>query len=354
MPRLACTRLQERHDLGLGRHVERGRGLVGDEQLRVAGERRGERDALAHAARELERHSGRRHPRRRCRPRRAAASPRARARRGREFAAGRRSISSMCAPQRSSGFSIVNGSCRMQRARGCRAARASSRSGRAEQVAPSKRDLALRRRRPAAAGRAIARAVSDLPRPDSPTIADRLAAADVEIECRRRWRGVRAPDRRAGSSRPRTLEERRAVTASCPRSDRRSYSQSPMRFMLTAVSTIIAAGREQPPRGWRRGCCGSRTASGPSRACRARRRGRGTRGRRALTSAKAKSRNDIREHERQHVRPDVDEDDARLARCRAYAPPRYRAAAAARGRAPRTMRVSGGVKRTTSTATAVQ
>ena len=52
-----CTRPQELQDLRLGRHVERGRGLVGDQQLRVAGQRRGKRDALAHAARQLERHA---------------------------------------------------------------------------------------------------------------------------------------------------------------------------------------------------------------------------------------------------------------------------------------------------------
>ena len=46
---------QQREDLLLRRHVERGRRLVGDQQLGIAGERGRDRDALLHAARELER-----------------------------------------------------------------------------------------------------------------------------------------------------------------------------------------------------------------------------------------------------------------------------------------------------------
>ena len=53
-PRL-LQRLQQREDLLLGGHVERRGRLVGDQDLGVAGQRRGDRDALAHAARELER-----------------------------------------------------------------------------------------------------------------------------------------------------------------------------------------------------------------------------------------------------------------------------------------------------------
>ena len=43
----------ELEDLRLDRHVEGGRRLVGDEQLRLAGERHRDHDALAHAARQL-------------------------------------------------------------------------------------------------------------------------------------------------------------------------------------------------------------------------------------------------------------------------------------------------------------
>src|SRR3990170_258941 len=44
---------QQLQDLGLDRHVEGGRGFVGQEELGVAGERHRDHDALAHAAREL-------------------------------------------------------------------------------------------------------------------------------------------------------------------------------------------------------------------------------------------------------------------------------------------------------------
>ena len=44
---------QQLEDLRLDRHVERGRRLVGDEQLRVAGERHRDHHPLAHAAGEL-------------------------------------------------------------------------------------------------------------------------------------------------------------------------------------------------------------------------------------------------------------------------------------------------------------
>ena len=54
-PARVLQRLEQREDLLLRRHVKRRGGLVGDQEVRVAGERRGDSDALAHAARELER-----------------------------------------------------------------------------------------------------------------------------------------------------------------------------------------------------------------------------------------------------------------------------------------------------------
>ena len=53
MPRLCLQRLQQIEDLGLDRHVERGGGLVGDQQDRVAGKCHRDRGTLAHAAGEL-------------------------------------------------------------------------------------------------------------------------------------------------------------------------------------------------------------------------------------------------------------------------------------------------------------
>ncbi len=53
VPVSSWTCADELQDLGLDRHVERGGRLVGDEELRVAGERHGDHDALAHAAGQL-------------------------------------------------------------------------------------------------------------------------------------------------------------------------------------------------------------------------------------------------------------------------------------------------------------
>ena len=50
---LRDERAQEVEDLGLDRHVERGRRLVRDQELRLAGESHRDHRALAHAAREL-------------------------------------------------------------------------------------------------------------------------------------------------------------------------------------------------------------------------------------------------------------------------------------------------------------
>ncbi len=52
-PDLVAQVAEQREYLRLDRHVERGRGLVGDEQLRVARERHRGHHALAHAARHL-------------------------------------------------------------------------------------------------------------------------------------------------------------------------------------------------------------------------------------------------------------------------------------------------------------
>ncbi len=49
----AAKAIQEVDDLGLDRDVERGGGLVGDQDARVAGECHGDHHPLAHSAREL-------------------------------------------------------------------------------------------------------------------------------------------------------------------------------------------------------------------------------------------------------------------------------------------------------------
>ena len=50
---LAAEPLQQRDDLRLHRHIERGGRLVGDDQFRLGGERERKHHALAHAAGEL-------------------------------------------------------------------------------------------------------------------------------------------------------------------------------------------------------------------------------------------------------------------------------------------------------------
>ena len=53
MPSSVRRRREQLEDLGLDRHVERGRRLVGDEQARLAAQRHRDHRALAHAAAEL-------------------------------------------------------------------------------------------------------------------------------------------------------------------------------------------------------------------------------------------------------------------------------------------------------------
>ena len=53
MPRSRCRSDEQVEDLRLNRDVERGGGLVGDQELGLAGEGDGDHHALAHAAREL-------------------------------------------------------------------------------------------------------------------------------------------------------------------------------------------------------------------------------------------------------------------------------------------------------------
>ena len=73
---LLAERLHELQDLRLDRDVERGRGLVGDEQLGVGRQRHRDHHALAHAARQLVRiGASPAASRRRCRPGRASRWP---------------------------------------------------------------------------------------------------------------------------------------------------------------------------------------------------------------------------------------------------------------------------------------
>ena len=142
-PHPACTlhRLQELEDLGLGRHVERRRGLVGDQELRVSCERGSEADPLPHAARELERVAIRRG---RVVDADLDETPERLVLRGSPAdlpAVAIRSTSSMCFEQRRSGLSIVNGSWKIIEIRLPRS-RAASRPLEAQHVAAVEENLA--------------------------------------------------------------------------------------------------------------------------------------------------------------------------------------------------------------------
>ena len=129
-------RPEQREDLALGRDVERRRRLVGDQHLRIAGEGGGDADALAHAARQLERVAlgdagiadadlGQ--------PPDRLVAPRGPPSR---LARSSRSSSSMCPPHRSSGLSIVNGSWNTSPSSDPRSSR-SARSGSSSRSRPS-------------------------------------------------------------------------------------------------------------------------------------------------------------------------------------------------------------------------
>ena len=155
-------------DLRLGRHVERRRRLVGDQQVRIAtqAQRRARPAGASHpkaGTGSAARPAGRRSP---LRPAAAASRPGSGLATIAAPSAG--SISAMCSPQRSSGFSIVNGSWNMQRDH------STSKLphlllGKVHQFASPVSDAALGEHT-LGSSRAIARAVSDLPEPDSPTI----------------------------------------------------------------------------------------------------------------------------------------------------------------------------------------
>ena len=137
----------------------------------------------------------------------------------------------MCSPQRSSGFSIVNGSWNMSETHLTSAP--PSREGPSVRVPGIGR---CPRRTHPRGDQAIARAVVMLPEPDSPTMPTVSPAPTSRsvptVIVRRR---VPIPTR----SGPGDLQERDVLGH---RADIRSYVQSPMMLMLAAVTTIAAAG----------------------------------------------------------------------------------------------------------------
>ena len=171
---------QQVEDPRLDRHVERGGRLVGDQQLRVAGDRHRDHHALAHAAGELVR---------------VLVEPPRRRRDADQLAAAR---SPGRAPPRRRQPEVVaqhladlapDGEHRVQRGHRLLEherdlapahARAGSRSSSREQVAARRSAPCRRHARGGGSSRSSAIAVTLLPQPDSPTTAEHLAAVERE------------------------------------------------------------------------------------------------------------------------------------------------------------------------------
>ena len=133
VPALLLAR-QQVEDLRLHRDVERRGRLVGDQQLGLAGERDGDRHALAHAAGELVRDTGAAAaPARGCRPR-PAARRRAASLRRCPMPRWACSVSMICVPMVSTGLSEVIGSWKTTASSGPRSRRSAS-GGRRREIA---------------------------------------------------------------------------------------------------------------------------------------------------------------------------------------------------------------------------
>ena len=172
----SCSSADQRQDLRLDRHVERGRRLVGDQQRRAARQRHRDHHALAHAARQLVRiavehrarlrnahlleHAQRLRARRRAHPcADGAESIRQSARRP-----GTPGSATSSAPGRSS----------RSRRRECRAASPRSTWARSTSLPRGRANCSrpsTMRPPPCSTSRMIESAVTDLPEPDSPTTA---------------------------------------------------------------------------------------------------------------------------------------------------------------------------------------
>ena len=178
----SCSQLAQ--DLRLDRHVERGRRLVGDQQARRARQRHRDHHALAHAAGELVRVGAHALARRAgCRRARSSSTARSSAARLGDVRSCARICSAIWSPTGRPGSARSSGPGRPSRSppprmRAQLARRwRSSRSSPPKRAEPSKR--ALRRAREA---HQRSCAVTDLPEPDSPTIASDLAARRRENE----------------------------------------------------------------------------------------------------------------------------------------------------------------------------
>ncbi len=242
----------QRHDMRLGGDVERGRRLVGDDEGGIAGEGHGDEDALAHAARKLERIAleelvGRRQPhlleraRRRGRRRSAGATP------------SRARCSANWRPIVSTGLSAESGSC------GTKAMRSPSSARRRAGVSASRSSPwnASRRAASREAGRQKLRdhpARSCSCRRRIRRRARECVPAPGSSRCRAAPR-PRARRSRHGNVEPGDLEQHQRTTAKrcARRGSRLRRSPSPRRLAASTAQKMARTGAIRPvaPRTWR-------------------------------------------------------------------------------------------------------
>ena len=229
---------------GLHGDVERGRGLVGDQQLRLAGERDRDRDALAHAAGELVREARRAPPRGRgCAPRASSATARARGLALRQPEVAAHVLGQLPPDRAASGAarSADPGTPSRSRAPRTRAQRALRQ---AQQVAAAEARRARRPARRAAAGRAA-------PAPTSSCRCRSRRRCPRPCPARRRSRRRRRPSPRpsgAGSRTPQVLDlEQRASRAPrrpvrTPRGSKTSRRLSPRKLKASTAVKMARPG----------------------------------------------------------------------------------------------------------------
>ena len=218
IPRLAAELVEDRHHLGLRGHVERGRRLVGEQQPRLDEQRRGDHDALQQAAGQLVRVL-------REAPLAVVDADVGAARRPRG-AAPRRARRAVRAQRL--GHEVADPADRVHvRARVLEdhrdLARGSARSApprEREHVAAVEADRAVVCA-PGGSSRAIARAVIDLPEPDSPTSP---SASPAPIAQRRRRAGPSAARPRRAAA-PRSPRSRAARVIGVADVDRRRWAR---------------------------------------------------------------------------------------------------------------------------------
>ena len=244
---LAAQPVEQPQDPGLDGDVERGRRLVGDQQLRPAGERDRDRDPLAHPARELVRVRVQRRARGPGSAPRRAARPRARRAARRSSPRCRRTCSVSWRPIESIGCSDVIGSWKTiassrpatSRSRAARHAAAGRgrRSGRCPSTtAPSRQQPEQREHRHRLAAAALAGDAEHLARLDG--VVD--AVDDRDEPGRASAAGRAAPRPRAGSRR--VSSRRHAV-----RGSKTSRRLSPRKLNASTTVKIARPGNVPDP-----------------------------------------------------------------------------------------------------------